>query len=149
MSIGLPKEEQLKSGRLRQKPKHKNSRRGQMFLPTFIRYMKNNYHGDAHHWITKGREGTLDCFISMIPPDKHKEIHANGYGVNGFIEERGFVNLVMESMDYLEEFCGSEICDPAQALILTDLISDIRRSPDEAIGIAKEYATEHKFKKRD
>ena len=118
-----------------------NSKKNQIILDDYMSFIKETQMGDRHHWLTKGKYGTLDCFIVCIHPDIHTRIHHGDIGAQGYIEQEGFIPLVIESMrlmySYLD-YCRT--INSGLADVLTLFISEVTEDPESALYIAQEYS---------
>jgi len=91
---------------------------------------------DAHHWMPKSKL-KQDIFLTLVPYDEHREIHASGNGVSPmqWAIDKGFDVLVDESMTYLTEWC----IDNDMPSEYFELIKDLRDNPLNAHDIAKDF----------
>jgi hypothetical protein len=62
---------------------------------------------DIHHWMPKSRIKHNDFFVCCIDPNEHYKIHHGGGSVNGYIEEKGIENLLMDSAIMFAEWLGT------------------------------------------
>jgi len=148
--IGISKQDQVKSNRLKKPYSGKNrnrkgslkkssSTRNPLVLPKFYRYMKekaNSMGCDAHHWMPKSKL-KQDIFLIPVPFDEHRNIHAVGSNQSPmeWAEYKGLDVLVNESMGYLEEWVISERL-PSEYFVL---IEDLRNNPFDAHDIARDF----------
>ncbi len=63
---------------------------------------------DVHHWMPKSRIKRNDYFVCCIPPSEHYQIHHGGGSVNGFIEEKGIENLLIDSAIMFAEWLATD-----------------------------------------
>ena len=102
----------------------------------YVRDMANLTECDAHHWIPKSKL-KQDIFLSCVPYDEHRSIHAgaNGLSPTQWALEKGFDVLVEESMTYFYEWC-LENDMPSEYF---DLIDDLKGDPLNAHDIARDF----------
>jgi len=146
----LTKKNQTKSNRLK-KPycgKNRNrkgskkisaSKRNPLVLEDFYKHMRHiaNLTGcDAHHWMPKSHL-KQDIFLTLVPYDEHREIHATGNGINPmqWAMDKGFDVLVEESMTYFYEWAIDNNLSEEYFMLIDDLKDD----PLNAHDIAKDF----------
>ena len=106
-----------------------------MLIPDFWKWLKYNFSGEIHHFFGNNRlGGRYDCFICVIPPELHREIHFGSLGVRGYIEREGEHNLIRASMELLQDWVDESSSFEYQCLI-DAVLNDI----DMAIDIAKGF----------
>jgi hypothetical protein len=93
---------------------------------------------DIHHWMPKSRIKHNDFFVCCIHPDEHYQIHHGGGSVNGYIEEKGIENLLMDSAIMFAEWLGTgEARTHRYFKYFTAMIRDIRVSPTDYEHVLK------------
>ena len=91
---------------------------------------------DAHHWMPKSKL-KQDIFLSLVPYDEHREIHAGANNItpSSWALEKGHDVLVEESMTYLYEW-AIENDLPSEYF---DLMNDLKDNPLNAHDIARDF----------
>ena len=118
-----------------------NSKRGGIVLDDYMNFIKETQMGDRHHWLSKGNYGTFDCFIVCVHPDLHERIHHGDIGVKGYIEQEGFEELVLKSMELLYSYLDTcRTYNDKLADALTLFMADVLSEPSKALDIAKEHS---------
>lgn len=96
---------------------------------------------DCHHFIPKSKL-KQDIFLTMIPYDEHREIHAGANNITpaSWALEKGFNVLIEESMTYFHEWC----LDNDMPSEYFELIEELKSNPLMCHDIARDFVRENR-----
>ena len=93
------------------KKKTKEDKRGVLIMKDYISFLHEKYGMgmpmEVHHWMPKGRIRHNDFFVCCLSPNVHYNIHHGDSTVNGFIEDRGIDNLLIDSAIMFAEWLAT------------------------------------------
>jgi hypothetical protein len=121
-------------------------KRGVLIIKAYMGYLHSTHTGniDVHHWMPKSRIRRNDFFVCCIDKDTHYSIHHGGWSVNGFIEDRGMDNLLMDSAILFAEWLATESAKEHRYYQhFVDMIKNIKVAPtnyEHVLNVTRECA---------
>lgn len=134
------------------KKKTKEDRRGVLIIKDYISFLHEKYGMgigkpmEVHHWMPKSRIKHNDYFVCCLSPNVHYNIHHGNSTVDGFIEDRGIGNLLMDSAIMFAEWLASSSGRRHRYRdMFVSMIKEIQIDPanyDYVLEVTRRYAEE-------
>lgn len=140
------------------KKKTKEDKRGVLIIKDYMSFLHDKYGMgtgrpmEVHHWMPKSRIKHNDFFVCCLSPKVHYNVHHGNSTVNGFIEDRGMDNLLMDSATMFAEWLATSSGRRHRFRgVFIAMIQDMRMDPanyDYVLETTQRYAEEIRLLRR-